>query len=155
VHVVVPRCSPIGASRPTHGGTSLLAAPASALADKSFTISQARVDVTLARTGEVLMREDVTLAGSGTVFHLAYLEAQRQRSHERIFPHVRSFPGGGAPKPPQLHFDIKAEFGGEIAGCRAAGAIMGCVPRDAAADACVPPVSITAGVLTGAGGAGC
>ena len=36
-----------------------LAAPASALADKSYTISQAAVNVTVARTGEVLMREDL------------------------------------------------------------------------------------------------
>ena len=25
---------------------------------------------------------------------------------------MRAYPGGGAPKPPQLHYDIKAEMGG-------------------------------------------
>ena len=29
-----------------------------------------------------------------------------------LFPNVRAFPGGGAPKPPQLHYDLKAEIGG-------------------------------------------
>jgi hypothetical protein len=46
--------------------SALLAAPASALADKSFTISQAAVGVTLARTGEVLVREDLTFSFDGS-----------------------------------------------------------------------------------------
>ncbi len=60
----------------------------------------------------ILSREDVTLAGSGTPFHLAYLEAQRRQPGKPIFPAVRAFPGGGAPKPPQLHYDVKKELGG-------------------------------------------
>jgi cyclohexanecarboxylate-CoA ligase len=63
-------------------------------------------------TPQLLRREDVTLAGSGTPFHLAYLTAQRASPGERLFPSVRAFPGGGAPKPPQLHHDVKAELGG-------------------------------------------
>ncbi len=63
-------------------------------------------------TVDVLAREDVTLAGSGTPFHLVYLEAQRRRPGTPIFPEVRAFPGGGAPKPPQLHYDMKKELGG-------------------------------------------
>lgn len=59
-----------------------------------------------------LARNGVTLAGSGTPFHLAYLTAQRSRAGKPLFPAVRSFPGGGAPKPPQLHFDLKRELGG-------------------------------------------
>ena len=51
--------------------------------------------------------------GAGTPFHLAYLAAQRSRSRaEPLFPNVRTFTGGGAPKPPQLHYDVKAELGG-------------------------------------------
>ncbi|MDZ7733314.1 MAG: AMP-binding protein [Acidimicrobiia bacterium] len=53
----------------------------------------------------------MTLAGAGTVFHQAYLAAQ-QESDEPIFPSVRAFPGGGAPKPPQLHYAMKEAFGG-------------------------------------------
>jgi uncharacterized membrane protein YgcG len=44
---------------------AVLAAPASALADKSFRVSQAAVNVTVARNGEVLMREDLTFSFDG------------------------------------------------------------------------------------------
>lgn len=60
----------------------------------------------------LLAKHGVTLATAGTAFHQAYLEAQRESGEARIFPRVRSFPGGGAPKPPQLHHDIKQEMGG-------------------------------------------
>jgi acyl-CoA synthetase (AMP-forming)/AMP-acid ligase II len=60
-------------------------------------------------TAEVLSRESVTLAGSGTPFHMAYLAAQKA-ALTPIFPEVRAFPGGGAPKPPQLVHDIRAAF---------------------------------------------
>ena len=63
-------------------------------------------------TPPVLAREGVTLAGSGTTFHMAYLAAQRAQPDTPLFPDVRAFPGGGAPKPPQLHFDLKNEVGG-------------------------------------------
>ncbi|HEX6476107.1 MAG TPA: AMP-binding protein, partial [Acidimicrobiales bacterium] len=73
-------------------------------------VSVERFDPT--ETVEILSREHVTLAGSGTPFHLVYLEAQRRQPGQPIFPLVRAFPGGGAPKPPQLHYDMKAELGG-------------------------------------------
>jgi acyl-CoA synthetase (AMP-forming)/AMP-acid ligase II len=60
----------------------------------------------------MLARHGVTQAGAGTVFHQAYLAAQRERPGERLFARVRAFPGGGAPKPPQLHYDVKRELGG-------------------------------------------
>ncbi len=63
-------------------------------------------------TPRFLADHDVTLAGSGTPFHMAYLSAQRAAGGGSIFPHVRSYPGGGAPKPPQLHYDVKHEIGG-------------------------------------------
>ncbi|MCC5952633.1 MAG: AMP-binding protein [Acidimicrobiia bacterium] len=59
----------------------------------------------------VLDAEGVTLAGSGTVFHQTYLAAQRTTDQD-LFASVRAFPGGGAPKPPQLHYDMKAAFPG-------------------------------------------
>ena len=59
----------------------------------------------------VLERERVTIAGAGTVFHLAYLAAQRAADHP-LFPETRIFVGGGAAKPPQLHDEVKAELGG-------------------------------------------
>ncbi|HEY6319577.1 MAG TPA: AMP-binding protein [Acidimicrobiia bacterium] len=65
------------------------------------------------RTSIPWLREHgVTLAGAGTAFHLAYLAAQRDQPDTPIFPDVRAFPGGAAPKPPQLHYDLKAEAGG-------------------------------------------
>ena len=60
----------------------------------------------------LLARHGVTQAGAGTVFHQAYLTAQREQPGTRLFPRVRAFPGGGAPKPPQLHYDVKQELGG-------------------------------------------
>ena len=66
-----------------------------------------------ARTIQLIQQHEVTMAGAGTPFHMAYLAAQRQLPEgERLFPSVRVYCGGGAPKPPQLHYDIKAEMGG-------------------------------------------
>lgn len=69
-------------------------------------------------TIDVLAKNGVTQATAGTAFHQAYLAEQRaRRSAGRdaaLFPHVRSFPGGGAPKPPQLHYDLKNEMGAGI-----------------------------------------
>jgi len=60
----------------------------------------------------ILQREAITLAGAGTTFHLAYLAAQRDEPGVPLFPAVRAFPGGAAPKPPQLHYEMKRELGG-------------------------------------------
>jgi len=65
-----------------------------------------------ASTIPILRREGTTLAGAGTTFHLAYLAAQREEPRTPLFPAVRAFPGGAAPKPPQLHYEMKAELGG-------------------------------------------
>ena len=61
------------------------------------------------RTPEVLARENVTVAGSGTPFHMAYLAYQRSLPTP-VFPDVRCFPGGGAAKPPQLVRDVRDTF---------------------------------------------
>jgi cyclohexanecarboxylate-CoA ligase len=63
-------------------------------------------------TVPLLARHGVTLGTAGTVFHQAYLDAQREQPGTALFPDIKSFPGGGAPKPPQLHRDIKREIGG-------------------------------------------
>ena len=71
--------------------------------------------ITVAAFGEssidVLERHGVTQGLAGTAFHQAYLAAQRKRGG-RLFPRIRAFPGGGAPKPPELHYEIKRELGG-------------------------------------------
>ncbi len=64
-----------------------------------------------ATTIPVLERNRVTIAGAGTAFHLAYLAAQREADHP-LFPDARAFVGGGAAKPPQLHYEVKEELGG-------------------------------------------
>jgi acyl-CoA synthetase (AMP-forming)/AMP-acid ligase II len=68
-----------------------------------------------AKTIAMIQQHNVTMAGAGTPFHMAYLAAQRQLpAGEVLFPSVRIYCGGGAPKPPQLHFDIKAEMGDSV-----------------------------------------
>jgi acyl-CoA synthetase (AMP-forming)/AMP-acid ligase II len=57
-------------------------------------------------------KHDVTLAGAGTFFHQTYLAAQREQPGSPLFPAIRAFSGGGAPKPPQLHYDMVKEMGG-------------------------------------------
>jgi acyl-CoA synthetase (AMP-forming)/AMP-acid ligase II len=64
------------------------------------------------RAVETLRRGGVSMAGSGTAFHLGYLDVQRQHPHTPIFPRLRCCPGGGAPKPPGLHREVKEELGG-------------------------------------------
>ncbi len=64
-------------------------------------------------TPPVLKEHEVTLAGAGTPFHMAYLAYQRNHPDSApLFPKARAYIGGGAPKPPQLHYDVKAELGG-------------------------------------------
>jgi len=43
---------------------------------------------------------------------MAYLAAQRAHPGEQLLPKARAFPGGGAAKPVQLHYDVKKELGG-------------------------------------------
>lgn len=59
-----------------------------------------------------MRRFGVTVAGASTAFHQAYLAAQRAQPDRPVFPQVRMFPGGAAPKPPGLHYELKAELGG-------------------------------------------
>jgi cyclohexanecarboxylate-CoA ligase len=59
-----------------------------------------------------LSEQGMTLGGVTTAFHLAYLAAQRAQPETPLFPKVRAYPGGGAPKPPVLHYDLVAEVGG-------------------------------------------
>jgi cyclohexanecarboxylate-CoA ligase len=58
-----------------------------------------------------------TCAGAGTVFWLAYLNAQRSLPPgERLLPDVRIFNGGGAPKPVTLHAEMVEAFGAPLIG---------------------------------------
>ncbi len=69
------------------------------------------------KTPAFLGANGVTCAGAGTAFFLAYLNAQRKLpTGERLFPEVRMFNGGGAPKPKTLHHQMLAELGAPIIG---------------------------------------
>ncbi len=65
------------------------------------------------RTVGLLDEHGVTHAGVGVPFLQAYLRAQRaRRPDDHLFPQVRSFPCGGAGKPPQLHGELQEAFDG-------------------------------------------
>ena len=51
-----------------------------------------------------------TIGGAGTAFHLGYLKAQNENPNTPLLPRIRSFPGGGASKPPELHYQMKDTF---------------------------------------------
>jgi cyclohexanecarboxylate-CoA ligase len=60
---------------------------------------------------QFLARKAVTVAPAGTVFWQAYLTAQRKQPDRPLFPQVRVFAGGGAPKPPHIHYELLKEMG--------------------------------------------
>ncbi|HEX6425840.1 MAG TPA: AMP-binding protein [Acidimicrobiales bacterium] len=65
-----------------------------------------------ATTIDLLRRENITQGGAGTFFHQVYLKAQQDLPDgEKLFPRIRTFPGGGAPKPPSLHYALEEAFG--------------------------------------------
>src|SRR5438552_1746715 len=66
------------------------------------------------RTPRYLSREGCTHPGSGTPFHLAYLAVQREQPDVPLFPRAKCFPGGGAPKPPQLTYEVNDQLGAVV-----------------------------------------
>lgn len=70
-----------------------------------------------AKTPAWLGENGCTCAGAGTVFWLAYLNAQQQLpAGQKLLPNVRIFNGGGAPKPKSLHDDMMKAFGAPLIG---------------------------------------
>jgi acyl-CoA synthetase (AMP-forming)/AMP-acid ligase II len=68
-----------------------------------------------AGTPQWLSDHGCTCAGAGTVFFQMYLAAQRALPDgERLFPNVRIFNGGGAPKPLTLHGELMDTFGAPL-----------------------------------------
>ena len=65
-------------------------------------------------TPAFLAEHGVTCAGAGTVFWQAYLAAQRTQPGTPLFPDVRMFNGGGAPKPPNIHDELMQEMGAPV-----------------------------------------
>jgi acyl-CoA synthetase (AMP-forming)/AMP-acid ligase II len=55
-------------------------------------------------------KHKVTTAGGSTAFYIAFLTEQRKSPDEPILPTLRMLSGGGAPKPPELHFEVQREL---------------------------------------------
>jgi acyl-CoA synthetase (AMP-forming)/AMP-acid ligase II len=56
-------------------------------------------------------RNGVTMAGGSTAFYLMYLTEQRKQPGTPIIPSLRYLSGGGAPKPPELFYEVQREMG--------------------------------------------
>jgi acyl-CoA synthetase (AMP-forming)/AMP-acid ligase II len=64
-----------------------------------------------ARTPLSLAEHDPTILGMAMPFFRAYLDAQRRQGSEPLYPRLRAFNSGGAPKPPEIHYELKETFG--------------------------------------------
>jgi acyl-CoA synthetase (AMP-forming)/AMP-acid ligase II len=60
----------------------------------------------------VFNEHGVTMVGGSTAFYIGYLAEQRKQPGEPIMPSLRLMSGGGAPKPPELHYEVQREIGG-------------------------------------------
>lgn len=54
----------------------------------------------------------VTMFGGGPAFYLACINEQRKDPDNPILPDLKFLSGGGAPKPPEMHYEIMDEVGG-------------------------------------------
>ena len=63
-------------------------------------------------TPELFGRLGCTFAAGGTPLVIRYLESQRRNPGRRLFPRLKAAMAGAAPKPPQLHGEVRAELGG-------------------------------------------
>jgi cyclohexanecarboxylate-CoA ligase len=59
---------------------------------------------------EVFSRHRVTIAGGSTAFYLAFLNEQRKDPSKPVIPSLRLLNGGGAPKPPEVFREVRAEM---------------------------------------------
>ncbi len=59
----------------------------------------------------LMAREGVTMAGAGPVFWMTYVDQQRKHPERRLFPALRALLGGGAPKPPTIHAEVRDVLG--------------------------------------------
>jgi acyl-CoA synthetase (AMP-forming)/AMP-acid ligase II len=57
-------------------------------------------------------RHGATMVGGSTAFYVAYLAEQRKTPDQPILPTLRLMSGGGAAKPPEVHFEVRDEIGG-------------------------------------------
>ncbi|HEY2429633.1 MAG TPA: AMP-binding protein [Acidimicrobiales bacterium] len=57
----------------------------------------------------------VTMAGGSTAFYTAFLNEQRKQPGEKVIPTLRLLSGGGAPKPPEVFYEVQREIGVPVA----------------------------------------
>jgi acyl-CoA synthetase (AMP-forming)/AMP-acid ligase II len=60
----------------------------------------------------VFRRHGVTMVGGSTAFYVAFLAEQRKDPSTPILPSLRLMSGGGAAKPPEIHYEVRDEIGG-------------------------------------------
>jgi acyl-CoA synthetase (AMP-forming)/AMP-acid ligase II len=58
----------------------------------------------------VFRRHGVTMAGGSTAFYITFLNEQRKDPSQPLIPTLRLLSGGGAPKPPEVYYEIKNEM---------------------------------------------
>lgn len=63
-------------------------------------------------TPELFGRLGCTFAAGGTPLVVRYLASQRRDPGRRLFPRLKAAMAGAAPKPPQLHGEVRSELGG-------------------------------------------
>jgi acyl-CoA synthetase (AMP-forming)/AMP-acid ligase II len=59
----------------------------------------------------VFRRHGVTMSGGSTAFYQAFLAEQRKQPGVKLIPTLRLLAGGGAPKPPELFWQVRRELG--------------------------------------------
>ena len=69
----------------------------------------------LESTIETYKRHGVTMAGGSTAFYSMFLGAQRQQPDTPLIPSLRLLSGGGAPKPPEIYYEVIEEMGIPVA----------------------------------------
>jgi acyl-CoA synthetase (AMP-forming)/AMP-acid ligase II len=57
----------------------------------------------------------VTMAGGSTAFYTAFLTEQRKTPGRKAYPTLRVLSGGGAPKPPEIYYEVEREMGVPVA----------------------------------------
>ena len=64
---------------------------------------------------DLYRRHNVTMAGGSTAHYMAFLTEQRKDASTRVIPTLRLLSGGGAPKPPEVFFEVQREIGVQVA----------------------------------------
>ncbi|GLZ84471.1 cyclohexanecarboxylate-CoA ligase [Metapseudomonas resinovorans] len=65
----------------------------------------------VAEAAAIFRQFGVTTTGGSTAHYEALLAEQRRQPGEPLIPSLRLLCGGGAPKPPELYYQVKAELG--------------------------------------------